>query len=164
MQIAIRQETPVIQRLLFQMANKKDLYRNIGEDQIESTMENFKHQGRPEKWEPLSPKTIVSQFQSGNTGRKNRRRVKTRSGKVSKSFARYNAGKKILVDKGVLMGSIMYEIAWDGVAIGPSGPAVDYGKAHQAGTDTIPPRPFVVVLQSDSENMKKQISKHFFKR
>jgi len=75
---------------------------------------NFREEGRPEKWAPLSPMTIAMRRKEGK-------------------------GAKILQDTGIGRGSIVYEVVSDQeVQIGTR---LDYMRIHQKGGSVkIPPR------------------------
>lgn len=100
---------------------------------MRSIDENFREEGRPEKWKPLKPATIAGRRKKGK------------------------GGVMILQDDGILKGSITPRQTKDTVAIGTS---VPYGKVHQFGTAKVPQRKFLLFQESDIKTIEKIFEKH----
>lgn len=81
----------------------------IGMTMLSSINQNFEMEGRPEKWESLSPMTLAM-----------RRNKKKKS-------------SKILQDTGLLKGSITYDATREGGTAVAIGTNKKYGKVHQFG-------------------------------
>lgn len=84
--------------------------KKVGEAMVSSIQENFEVEGRPDKWNPLSPMTIAMRRTGEDSSKKD----------------------KILQDTGRLKGSISYALTENnsGIKVGTN---VWYGEIHQFG-------------------------------
>lgn len=103
------------------------IQENIGVYLVESAIQNFEQQGRPNPW----PENAISTQEQ-------------------------KTGTMILHESGLLKMGIMYWMEDDSVFIGPSGPALVYSRIQQLGGKTgrnyatvIPARPYLVVQLAD---------------
>jgi phage gpG-like protein len=106
---------------------KDEIYDNIGIYMVDSVIQNFEQQGRPNPW----PENAIS-------------------------TQKQKAGSLILHESGFLRAGIMYWIEGDSVFIGPSGPSIPYSRIQQKGGWTgrghstyIPARPYLVMQFGD---------------
>jgi len=115
-----------------------------------SVAENFRAQGRPEKWKALKFETLKARFMRGNRRRKNKRWVRT------PAAMRFFAGAKILMDSGRLANSIGFAVKGNQVEIGTN---LIYAATHQFGDKkrNIPARPFLVFQDRDVEEFAGMI-------
>ncbi len=104
-----------------------------------SIQRNFDEQGRPDRWAPLKPSTLM-----GWAGA--RKSWWTRKGKLNTRGAAAMAGRKILTDTGRLRRSIVARAYRDRVEISSR---VRYALFHQDGTRKMPARPFLLVQRED---------------
>ncbi len=126
------------------------LHEEIGEYMVgEAVPERFETETAPDgtPWQPLSPATLVSQYQGRGRGRKTTKRG--RGGEVETAgFARFRGRKKILQDmgrRGGLLGQVAYRAEDGRVSIGSN---KVYARIHQLGGEagrgvTIPARPYL---------------------
>lgn len=146
---------------LLESFDTTDLHADIGEHLLNATDERFEAERAPDgtAWAPLSPATLVSQFEGrGKTKKAFKQRTRGGEFQVTAGFGRFLEQKKILQDKGVrggLRGDVSY-LAEDGrVEVGFSRV---YGRIHQLGGEagrksapvTIPARP-ILGLSDDDE-------------
>ena len=105
---------------------------------LRSTHENFKSQGRPTRWSPLSPKYLKR--------------------KLSEGFGFFT-----LIRKGGLRGSIVFAADKKKLKVGTSNP---YAAAHQFGSPqrNLPKRPFLVFQDKDIERINILIARHMIGR
>lgn len=123
-------------------------YREIGADLVESTLRRFETSTGPDgkPWAPLAEGTVLAVLA----------RVKGAYGKrgLTKKGATAKAGRKPLVDTGVLRDTLRYQLIPGGVEIGTnrfSGEWEGGAAVHQFGSRNghIPARPFLGVSADD---------------
>jgi phage virion morphogenesis protein len=116
--------------------------RAAGEVLRRSVEQNFRAQGRPQKWQGLAPATLAR-----------RRRGRGRS------------GPQILIDTGRLKNSISYRLMTEGVEVGTN---VRYARRQQFGFEKkpgrghaeTPKRPFLMVQDEDIETIANIFKRH----
>lgn len=125
----------------------------IGEDLVEATKRRFDSSTGPDgaRWAPNSLATIMSLLEGTRGNFK-------RDGALTKRGTARVAGKKPLVDSGVLQDTIAYQIDGDSLFVGTNRFAGqwDGGAAvHQFGSKdgSIPARPFLGADEQDIERM-----------
>ena len=144
--------------------NRAPLYRNWGEHAINSTVQNFRSQGRP-AWKPLAKSTVLSRL--GGVGK-----TFTKKGKLRKRAARKMGGLKPLIKSGDLMRSINYRVRQNGIEYGSN---LKYAAIHQFGgkagvwaaqrskramATIIPARPYLVVHDFDAAYYASSLEQH----
>lgn len=143
-------------KLETKLKKKTRLLRKMGSYQVTSTMLNFQAEGRPDKWPPLAESTIQREYLGGNKERKRKRKL------GGKAYRRYRAGKKMLIDTGMLRQSVNYQVKGNAVEVGPGGAATDYARIHNEGgmagrgrKTPIPKRTYLLVLPMDRKRHKE---------
>jgi len=118
----------------------------FGAYMIKETAENFRQQGRPEKWQDLRTTTKVARYLRGNRSRQRKRRT------TGAAWERYSAGMKILQDSGRLAGSIGFSAHKNVVEIGTN---LIYAATHNFGDKrrNIPERRFLQFQDADEERL-----------
>ena len=135
--IEIKIDNKQVEQALLQVAQKcedlKPLMKNIAGIMADSTEENFKEEGRPDKWQELSEKTI-------------KQRTKTK-----------HWPGRILQVEGQLALSITTQYDNDSAVIGSN---LDYAAIHQLGGQagknkkvTIPKRPYLKLTNDDYDEI-----------
>jgi phage gpG-like protein len=141
-----------------------------------SITETFRVGGRPEKWAPLKPSSILARiYRHHQTPRredyatekayqralKRIKEARKKAREKTKALLAAGANIPILVDKGTLMRSVTARTPTDKsirkltrteLVIGTN---VEYAPYHQYGTKYIPARPFLQILPEDKENITK---------
>ena len=143
--------------------------KDIGDRLVGSVLENFKQQGRPERWEPLKFSTLVSRYIRGNRDRKKKRSVLVKGGTgFSAGFTRMLGQGKILMDSGILRNSIHGQASRYGVVVGTN---LVYSRIHQLGGKAgrglrtkIPARPYLVIQDADYDYINKALMDYLLER
>lgn len=99
----------------------------------EIVMENFKAEGRPTPWKPLSPVTIA----------------------IKKK--KHGTLPPMLVDSGTLRRSIHHTHGNDYAKVSTP---VTYAKKHQEGLGNVPARPFMVLPQSEVPKLVEVVRRY----
>lgn len=151
-----------------QLEDLKPALDQIGQDQVKSTLDNFQAGGRPSRWAPLAFESLQNAYRAGNSTRKDKKhtmkRAKGGGRALTAGFSRYAGGKKILIESGMLYGSIDYrstkDISQTGVL---AGSARAYAGVHQFGypKKNIPARPFLVLLDEDRKKHDQTMLVHW---
>lgn len=135
-----------------------DLHADIGEHLLNATDERFEAERAPDgtPWAPLSPATLVSQYESrGRTKRAFKQRTRRGEFQVTAGFGRFLESKRILQDKGLrggLRGDVSYRAEDGRVSVGVSkiyGRRQHLGDEDQSAPGAIPARPYVGVANDD---------------
>jgi phage gpG-like protein len=118
---------------------------------IGSVAENFKAQGRPDKWQKLKDKTLVARWMRGNKKKKGVGRKQW-----GRAFREFFGGAKILMDKGRLANSIGFAVRGTEVHIGTN---LIYAATHQFGDKRrgIPERAYLVFQDDDCERFGEMV-------
>lgn len=149
MRIIIRAgDTERVLRLVAdRMRNLRPVLGAAGQYMLGSIQRNFDSEGRPRKWKPLSPATLMTWV----------RKRKTWVGKRGLTAAgrRALAGRKILTDTGRLRNSINYRAEVNRLIIGTN---VSYAPYHQFGTKKMPARPFLLFQNEDIVEIRRMIA------
>lgn len=131
-----KQVSALLRKMKGRMGHMRPGLKIIGETIRTSVVESFQQGGRPEAWEPLSDKTLLTK-KSGMV-------------LVEQGFA------------GGLMGSIHSEVGDDWVMVGTD---KVYGAIHQFGGETgrghktkIPARPFLEIQDEDWPEIIEQLN------
>jgi phage virion morphogenesis protein len=145
--VTIKIDTSDLQKLLSGLLKRMDNLSGpmaiLGETILTSIQENFESGGRPTRWEPLAPSTIVERERKGKwPGR-------------------------ILVRTGVsggLLGSISYE-AFPRKAVVSANKiyaAIHHfgGKAGRGGKTDIPARPYMMIQDEDMDEMQAALKNY----
>lgn len=119
-----------------------------------SIEKNFQQQGRPQKWTPLSPRTLASR-------RKRNKRLRAEGEAAGR-------GSRILIDMARLKNSMTFIATDTSSEIGTN---VKYARRHQfgypggqgRGHSKTPARPFLVVQPEDIKEIGEIFSRHFRK-
>ena len=121
---------------------------------IKSTADNFRAGGRPDKWEPLKPATLLARTRKG----KSTIRVKSSGGRRSPVVLATD--QPILQATGTLRNSIISaaaeghveKIDRNSLEIGTN---LDYARAHNFGVskNNLPARPYIFFQKEDIENI-----------
>jgi len=127
----------------------KTVLRAFGAYMVAETAQNFKDQGRPEKWQDVKEATKVARWMRGNSQRK-RKRSMSGAG-AGKFFGMF----KILMDSGRLANSITFDADNKQVEIGTN---LVYAATHQFGRGSIPARPYLGFQEGDVEKFEELIS------
>lgn len=114
-----------------------------------SIQRNFDEEGRPRKWRPLSPMTLMAWVSS-------RRTWVSKTGRLTAQGRAALAGRKILTDTGRLRRSITGRVWGNRLVIGTN---VEYAPYHQYGTSRIPARPFLLFQAEDLEFFRRLIAR-----
>lgn len=154
--ITVRLESAQVLARLQEIARRVDdlspAYRAIGELLLESTKERFETSTGPDgqRWKPNAPATVLAMLN------KIRGAYSKRDGRLTKKGATAVAGKRPLVDTGMLQDSMRWQLlpAGNGVEIGTNRFAGEWeggAAVHQFGNrkGTIPARPFLGLSASD---------------
>jgi phage virion morphogenesis protein len=134
------QARQAIGRLLKRMEDTRPAMNLIGEIVLESIQTNFETGGRPGKWQPLKPSTILQRQRKGKWP------------------------GHILVRSGIaggLMGAIHYQAFDDKVVLAANKvyAAIHHhgGKAGKGHSVSIPARPYMVVQHKDWTEIKRSL-------
>lgn len=150
---------------LFDRLDTTDLHADLGEHLLNVTDERFEAERAPNgtPWAPLSPATLVAQYEARGT---RRRAAKTVRGQrvPTAGFARYVAGKKILQEmgrRGGLRGTVAYRAADGEVALGSN---KVYARIHQMGGTAgrgvvLPARPYLGVSDDDRPALARIVAR-----
>lgn len=134
----------------------------IGALMLGSVEKNFQQQGRPEKWSPLSPRTLAARrgLKRDSSGR-----LRDRKGR----YAGQNKGARILIDTARLKNSMGYRVHLalpdSSVEVGTN---VIYAPRHHFGYEggegrgrsKTTARPFLLVQDEDTRDMREILSRH----
>lgn len=141
---------------LFDRLDTTDLHADLGEHLLNATDDRFEAERAPDgtPWAPLSPATLVAQYEARGRRRKAAKRGAGGALVPTAGFARYAAGKKILQEmgrRGGLRGTLAYRAADGEVALGSNRV---YARIHQLGGTAgrgvvLPARPFLGVSDDD---------------
>ncbi len=155
------QETKALMRkLAARGGDLRPALKSIGEYMLIETDKRFTGEHDPEgrPWTPLKLRTVYG----SHRGKKY-----TKKGKLTKSFARHAARRKILTKTGHLRGRIVYKVGRGFVAIGTN---VVYGRVHQEGADfsivsrrariRIPARPYLGANAADRREFTAIVKDH----
>ncbi|HPL75678.1 MAG TPA: phage virion morphogenesis protein [Candidatus Sumerlaeota bacterium] len=129
-------------RLLIASRRWKTVLAAFGSFMVAETAQNFKDQGRPEKWQDVKEATKVARWMRGNSSRKRKRTL------AGAGAAKFIGMFKILMDSGRLANSITFEANDKQVEIGTN---LVYAATHQFGRGAIPARPYLGFQESDVE-------------
>lgn len=148
----------LLTRLSERVEDLTPVMQAIGQIVRTSVMKNFEEGGRPDKWQPLSLKTLFS-------GRKSK--FATKKGKFRKGIEEKLQGRMILIQTGHLKNSINVKATNRSVSIGTN---KVYGAIHQLGGKAgrgkkvnIPARPFLAVQTEDWTEIYRVIGDHLLK-
>lgn len=148
----------LLSRIAAKTGNLTPAMKIIGEIVVRSVKENFRQGGRPEKWKPLSQRTL-----HGVVGKKGYKK----SGELRAGSVRRLKDRKILVASKRLMDSISYKEEKDKVTIGTN---VVYGALHQFGGKAgrgkkvnVPERPFLMVQDEDWPAIKEALEDYLMR-
>jgi phage virion morphogenesis protein len=134
----------LLSQVLARMDDVTPAMKEIGEIVLESVQRNFEEKRSPEgsRWQPLAPST------------------------VKEKLARGRSPTDILIDRGILMGSIHRQADAHGVTIGTN---VVYAAVHQFGaafttlkgrrTVRIPARPYLGVRDTDWPEIRAALAR-----
>ena len=116
----------MLSRVSNRVKDMRPIMRDISVLLLESVQTNFKMEGRPKKWSPLSSSTKASKIK------------------------RRGSWQPILVDSGLLRKSNDTDYGSNyAKVVNPT----KYGIFHQLGTRKMPARPFMVLQDSDKANI-----------
>ena len=127
----------------------KTVLAAFGAYMVAETAQNFKDQGRPEKWQDVKEATKVARWMRGNSSRKRKRTM------VGAGAAKFIGMFKILMDSGRLANSITFDADNKQVEIGTN---LVYAATHQFGRGKIPARPFLGFQETDVERFQEMIA------
>ncbi len=97
-----------VRKLQLNLQRREEMYTAMGSAMLVSIRRTFREQGSPTgSWVPLSPRTIA------------------------RNPKKYGSGHKLLIDRGVLLNSITFQVTSHGVAIGTN---LAYAAVHQYGS------------------------------
>lgn len=125
----------MLKKFRHRMGSLKPAMKIIGKIMRTSIVENFQEGGRPDAWTPLSDETLLTK-----------------------------KGDKILIDSGVLKGSIHPdpEVGEDYVIVGTNKKYAAIhqfgGKAGRGGKVTIPARPFMLIQDEDIDDITAELN------
>jgi len=146
-----RQIREVLQRLLRRSGDLTPVMKAVGQTIRSSVVKNFEAGGRPERWVPTKPISLLI-------------RRKILGGKPSRRRGPSLGGHKTLIESGRLMNSIAAQASAAEVAVGTN---VVYGAIHQLGGKagrgrkvTIPARPFLAIQEEDSVEIAEILVRH----
>jgi phage gpG-like protein len=122
-----------LSRLQQKVGNLKSAMDEIGQRYERSVLENWSGQKSPDGTPWLPNKVLSNYLAYTGTGKgQKRKEAYTKGGGIRAGFARFLAGKKILVLGGHLRGSVHYQATNDSMTIGSSG-SIRYAAIHQFG-------------------------------
>lgn len=154
-----REVRDLLSRIAAKTGNLTPAMKTIGEIVLRSVKENFRQGGRPEKWKPLSQRTLHS-VAGGKKGYK-------KSGGLRAGSIRRLKDRKILIASKRLMDSISYKEEKDKVTIGTD---VVYAALHQFGGKAgrgkkinVPARPFLMVQEEDWPAIKEALEDYLIR-
>jgi phage virion morphogenesis protein len=138
-----------LQRVLSRFSDLSPLMQQIGAFYERRVLENFQNESAPDgtPWQPLAQDTMLIGLKRNKGWKKN--------GGLSAKGKRYITGKRLLYEKGDLMGSVHFQADSHSVTIGTGG-SIPYaaiqqlgGKAGRGKKVTIPARPYLAMNAGD---------------
>ncbi len=155
--IEIKIDNKAVNEKLLELAkrgeNLRPLMKNIAGIFASSTEENFKEEGRPDKWSELSEITKENRIKA-------KQKQKTRKSKSKEKEKKWSG--KILQVSGQLASSVNTQYDDNSAVIGSN---LDYAAIHQLGGKAgrnkkveIPARPYLKLTDDDFEEILQQIT------
>lgn len=158
----------------------------FGAYMLRSVTKNFEAQGRPDKWQALKMATIIARFKRGNRERTNKRKLfkMVSGGQAGGAFesavnsaaggtivgagrgrtftqgaARAISNAKILMDRGTLRASVVFEVSNLVLRIGSN---LKYAATHLFGDADrgIPARPYILIQTEDRAEFNRLFTAH----
>jgi len=151
-------------QLALAAANRRPILAAIGERLVTSTKERFERQHDPEgrPWKPLAWLTLLKR--AGGSRAWDKRQSTRGAGVLTKRAEARIAGAQILINRGLLLGSITARIAGEGVEVGSN---KVYARIHQLGGAAgrghkvkIPARPYLGITDADKSEIGHIIHRH----
>lgn len=140
--------------------NLTGLFRSFGEHMKESIEKNFDAEGRPTRWAPLSPATLVGWV----GGYKKGGSYRTKGGRLTAKGAAAVSGRKILTQSGILRRSVYYVAQGMGIEVIAGGAGLPYAAIHQFGGQagrghkvSLPARPYLLFQDEDIDWLERGI-------
>jgi len=149
-----------VRKALRKSVDMEPAFEEVGEYMVSSITQTFHEQGRPQRWQPLSPVTLYNRA-GGRVGK-----VFKKRGGLKKTAERKILGAKILMVTGRLLRSI-HRGSRHGRDYAEVGTNVAYaaihhfgGKAGRGKQVTIPARPYMQILPEDEQEIRSIFSRY----
>ncbi|MGB9876927.1 MAG: phage virion morphogenesis protein [bacterium] len=160
--------TPKLKEIMQAMKDFRKPLALCREYMLGSIAETFRVGGRPEKWAPLKPQSILARiyrhhrrplredYETEEKYQKALKRVKRARGKAREKMKEMAGEVSILIDTGTLMRSVTERSAQGAIRRLTNteliiGTNIKYAPYHQFGTKHIPKQPFLQILPEDEK-------------
>lgn len=150
----------LLNKITQKTTNLRRIMSPIGNYIAKSVRQNFNEQGRPDKWQSLSPVTLSKMIRKTDYKKKGGLK-KSATNRINKRNSR------ILINTGALMGGIHYEYDNNSATVKTTNLPYAHihhfgGKAGKGKKVTIPARPYMLLQKQDEDVVKIMLS-HFLK-